>query len=259
MNLIATFTIATLTSILYFTIFWSISIKLKKAWVADIAWATGFFVVYFVAYTINKGVSFKQNLVFLLLLFWGIRLATYLIIRNFKKEDFRYQKLKEKWGEKWRRKSYLNIFIAQALVLIVINSGALLIAVYGKPFQITLLDYAAAAIWILGFLIESVADLQMFQFKSNPNNLNKIYKRGLWRYSRHPNYLGECIMWFAIFLLAVPLPYGLVGIASPILITLSLLKFTGINTVENKLKTNPEYLDYINKTPKFLPKFKKLS
>lgn len=257
MNLIATFTIATLTSILYFTIFWSISIKLKKAWLADIAWATGFFVVYFVTYTINKGGSFKQNLILLLLLFWGIRLATYLIIRNFNKEDFRYQKLKEKWGSKWPRKSYLNIFIAQAITLVVINSGALLVAVYGKPFQIALLDYVAVTIWILGFLIESIADLQMYKFKSNPNNKGKIYKKGFWKYTRHPNYLGECIMWFAIFLLALSLPYGIVAIVSPIVITLSLLKFTGINTVEDKLKNNPEYLEYINKTPKFLPNFKK--
>lgn len=257
MNLLATFTIATLTSILYFTIFWSLSLKLKKTWLADIAWATGFFVVYFVAYTINKGGSFKQNLILLLLLFWGMRLAAYLIIRNFKKEDFRYQKLKDKWGSKWAKKSFLNIFVLQALALIVINSGAILAAVYGKPFQITFLDYIATGIWILGFLIESIADLQIYKFKSNLNNQGKIYTRGLWKYTRHPNYLGESIMWLAIFLLVLPLPYGIIALVSPVAITFFLLKFTGVKPVEDKLKNNPEYIEYINNTPKFLPILRK--
>lgn len=250
---LATFTIATLTSILYFSIFWLVSVKFKKAWMADIAWATGFFVVYLVTYLINKSGGIIQNLILLMLLFWGFRLATYLTIRNFNKEDFRYQKLKEKWGSRWLKKSFLNIFIAQAIILVVINSSAIISTVSGQKPQIGLIDYVAALIWLVGFLTESIADLQMFKFKSNPLNHGKILNKGLWSYTRHPNYLGESLMWFAIFLIVLPFPYGIVGIISPIAITFFLLKVTGINTVESKLKDNPEYVEYIKNTPSFIP------
>lgn len=254
MHTLATFTIATLASILYFTIFWSLSIKFKKLWMADIAWATGFFVVYLVTYLINKDTGFKQTIILLMLFFWGFRLATYLLIRNFNKEDFRYQKLKDKWGSTWPRRSYLSIFLTQALILIVVNCGSIIASVANNNIQISLIDYFAAALWLIGFLVESIGDLQMYRFKSNPNNHGKIYTKGLWHYTRHPNYLGESIMWTAICIMVLPLPYGYIALVSPVAITFFLLRITGINTVESKLKDNPEYAEYIKNTPSFLPR-----
>jgi len=258
MQIIATFTIATLTSILYFTIFWTLSIKFKKTWLADVAWATGFFVTYLVAYLINNSGGFKHNLILILLFFWGTRLAIYLLLKNINKEDFRYQKLKDKWSNNWAKKSYLMVFVPQALMLIVINSGAIISTYTSRTPQISWLDYIATTVWILGFLIESIADLQMFQFKSHSYNQNRIYTKGLWKYSRHPNYFGECLMWIAIFLLVLPLQFGIVGVISPIVITFFLLKVTGVTPVENKLKDNPEYAEYIQKTPVFLPNVRQI-
>lgn len=258
MQYLASFTIALLTSVVYFTVFWFLTTKFKKLWLADVAWATGFFVVYLISYLINKSGGIVQNLILLMLLFWGIRLASYLIIRNYNKEDFRYEKLKNKFGSKWLNRSYLSVFVIQAIILVVVNSAAIIATVNFKSESITTLNYIAAVLWLIGFLIESIADLQLYKFKQTTPDSEKVMKKGLWKYTRHPNYLGEIIMWSSILILIIPSRYWYIGIISPIVITFFLLKFTGINLVENRRKESLEYQEYKSITPKIFPNFKQI-
>jgi len=253
MQYLATFTIALLTSVLYFTIFWIVATRIKKLWLADIAWSSGFFIVYLVVYIINKSGGIVQNLILIMLFFWGLRLTSYLTIRNYNKEDFRYENLKNKYGSQWLKKSYLRIFLLQAFVLILVNSASIIATVNVKSNSITPINYLAATIWILGFLIESIADLQLYKFKSHSINQGKVMNRGLWKYSRHPNYLGEILMWTGIFILILPLQYGLIGVISPVMITVFLLKISGINLLEKKLKQKPEFETYKSETPALIP------
>ncbi len=258
MQYLATFTIALLSSVLYFTVFWVIAIKFKKLWLADIAWATGFFIVYLIAYTINNSGGILQNLILILLFFWGLRLGTYLTIRNLRKSDYRYEELKQRFGSKWLKKSYIGIFVMQAVLLILVNSAAIIATVNVNGASITTLNYIATLTWLFGFIIESIADLQMFVFKSKESNKGKLMTKGLWKFSRHPNYLGEIIMWISIFILVLPLSYGYIGILSPIAIIFFLTRFSGINLLEKKLKENPEFETYKSETPALIPNPQKL-
>lgn len=256
MEYLATFSIISLASIVYFSFFWLLSIKVKKFWMADIAWATGFFVIYLFSYIINSSGGFKQNLLLFLLFFWGIRLCVYLTIKNWNKEDFRYQQFKNRWGKNLVRNSYLQIFIPQSLLLVLINAGAIIATLSSENPQITIADVAIVILWLLGFLIESISDLQLYKFKYNTNNHNKVLNKGLWKYSRHPNYLGEIIMWSSIFLLVISFKNGIYGIISPILISYLLVKVSGIKLVEKKLSQNSEYKEYMENTPMLVPSLK---
>jgi steroid 5-alpha reductase family enzyme len=113
-------------------------------------------------------------------------------------------------------------------------------------------------VWLTGFIFETVADIQLYKFIHNPANAGKVMNQGLWYYSRHPNYFGESLMWWGIFIIALPVPYGIITIISPIWITYMLLKVSGVTLLESSLKEKrPEYVDYIKTTSAFIPLPKK--
>jgi steroid 5-alpha reductase family enzyme len=111
---------------------------------------------------------------------------------------------------------------------------------------------------MIGFGFEAVADEQLYRFKSNPENAGKVFSGGLWAWSRHPNYFGECLVWWGFFFVTASTPFSFWTIISPVLITLVLLKMTGIPlTEETLLRKKPEYSDYIRRTRPFVPWFPK--
>jgi len=123
------------------------------------------------------------------------------------------------------------------------------------------IDLAGIIIWTVGFLFETIGDLQMFFFKRNPENKGKIMNKGLWKYTRHPNYFGETTLWWGIFLMVIPItkffPYVWFSIISPIVITFLLLRVSGITLLERKWSDNTEYEEYKRKTSAFIPWFPK--
>ncbi len=122
-----------------------------------------------------------------------------------------------------------------------------------------ILDYIGISIWSIGFLFEFIADLQMHLFKKKPENKGKIMKKGLWKYSRHPNYFGEITMWFGLFFLALYefMAWNFVSIISPIVIALLLIYVTGLPLAETRFKDNEEYQKYKQKTNALIPWFPK--
>jgi steroid 5-alpha reductase family enzyme len=115
------------------------------------------------------------------------------------------------------------------------------------------LDYLGVAIWIIGFYFEAVGDYQLSKFKKDPTNKGKIIQTGLWRYTRHPNYFGEVVLWWGIFLIAVNSPNGLIGIIGPLTITFLILKVSGIPMLEEKYEGRADFGAYKNRTSKFFP------
>jgi steroid 5-alpha reductase family enzyme len=109
--------------------------------------------------------------------------------------------------------------------------------------------------WIAGFAFESVGDFQMMRFKQNPANKGKVMNLGLWKYTRHPNYFGESVMWWGIFFIAISADWGWIAVMSPVVITTLLLKVSGVPLLEKKYSENPEYQNYIKKTSSFIPWF----
>jgi steroid 5-alpha reductase family enzyme len=150
--------------------------------------------------------------------------------------------------------SFLQIFMLQGLVVVAISAPVLI--TFGAPGgESNLLDWIGAALWLAGFLFELIADWQLLRFIRNEKNKGRIMRYGLWRYSRHPNYFGEALLWWGVFLIGLSSLYGAWGIVSPLLISYLLLRVSGIPMLEAKWDGNQEYEEYRERTNAFFPWF----
>jgi steroid 5-alpha reductase family enzyme len=199
------------------------------------------------------GWQFRRLLVSGFVIIWGMRLAIYIYLRNRgRKEDFRYAQWKKDWGKNWIIRSYLQVFILQGFFMLTIAYPLFLLA-QNQTGHLICLDVTGIVLWLTGFFFEAVGDAQMRSFKQDSANKGKIMDRGLWKYTRHPNYFGESTMWWGIFIITLNAPYGWAAIFSPIIITFLLLRVSGVPLLEKKYESNPAYREYIRKTSSFLP------
>jgi steroid 5-alpha reductase family enzyme len=196
-------------------------------------------------------------LVNILISIWGIRLAWYITSRNKSKtEDYRYLAWRKEWGKWFYVRSYLQVYLLQGFLLYFI---ALPVLAVNKSIASPLgwLDLIGVAIWIFGFFFEMVGDAQLAQFIKNPVNKGKLMQNGLWAYTRHPNYFGEVMLWWGIWLIALSAPNGWLAICGPLTITFLILKVSGIPMLEKKMSEHPEFAEYKRKTSGFIPWFRK--
>ncbi len=184
---------------------------------------------------------------------WGVRLATHLLVRKSGQgEDFRYRAWRDQWGRWFLLRSILQIYVLQGAVLLVILTPVLL-ARRAPGGPLGLVDGLGVAVWASGFFFEAVGDAQLLAFKREPGNRGRFITRGLWRYSRHPNYFGEATLWWGVFLVGLGAGGGLVGVVSPVTITALLLFVSGIPMLERKWAGDPEFEAYRRRTSAFFP------
>lgn len=229
---------------------WVISLATKDVSIVDNLWSLMFLAATVVYYLFASDSGSHATLLLVLVSTWALRLSIFLAIRNWgEEEDRRYREIRAN-NEPFWIKSLFIVFGLQA-VLAWFISVPLLAAM--SATTISTLEIIAITMWACGFLIEAVSDHQLHKFKSNPDNAGKVMDRGLWRYSRHPNYFGECLIWWSFFLFAIGHgPWWI--IISPILMTLLLLKVSGVSLMEKDISTRrPEYVDYIRRTSAFIP------
>ncbi|MEQ1849853.1 MAG: DUF1295 domain-containing protein [Candidatus Peribacteraceae bacterium] len=232
-------------------IWFLISLIAKRNDVADIAWGLGFVLLTWVGWWISGG-SARSLLVSTLVSIWGLRLALHIGRRCLSKpEDARYRAWRESWSHPILR-SYLQVFVLQGLLLFVIAVSALFIHA-SPPSGLKILDLVGALIWTAGFIVESISDQQLRHFLRDPANKGKVMDKGLWRYSRHPNYFGEVVLWWGIFVIALGVPGGVVTIWSPLMITVLILFVSGVPMLEKKYAGRPDYEEYKKKTSIFVP------
>ncbi len=238
---------------IYVNLLFLLAMLLKKNDIMDVAWGLGFIMVAVVYLLLVPGYHWRRMLVSALVAVWGLRLAIFIYLRNKgKKEDFRYAKWRQDWGKHWVLRSYLQVFLLQGFFMLTI-SYPLFFYAPNQTAAFSLLDGLGVLLWLLGFFFEAVGDNQMRRFKSDPSNKGKIMDRGLWRYTRHPNYFGESAMWWGIFLITLNVAYGWIAVFSPLVITTLLLRVSGVPLLEKKFETNPAYREYILKTSSFIP------
>ena len=193
--------------------------------------------------------------VVVLVLAWGLRLAGYITWRNWGHgEDRRYQAIRARNEPHFAAKSLYLVFALQMVLAWIVSAPTLAALVGGRPFGA--LDVAGLALAAIGFLFEAVGDAQMAAFKADPAHHGQVMDRGLWRYTRHPNYFGEACLWWGIGLVA--LAAGGLGaawtLASPLLMTVLLLKVSGVALLEKDIaERRPAYRDYVTRTNAFLP------
>ncbi|MDP8201426.1 MAG: DUF1295 domain-containing protein [Candidatus Tenebribacter burtonii] len=242
---------------LYMNLIFVLAVMKKNNGIVDIAWGLGFIMIALLNFFYIPGFTARQLLVTLLIVLWGIRLAHYVNCRNKNKpEDFRYANWRREWGKYWMIRTYFQVFMFQGLFMLIVVSPVFILH-YDTGGKLGLLEIIGAAVWIIGYLFESIGDLQMMNFKKDPANKGKIITSGVWKYTRHPNYFGESAMWWGIFLIVVNIANGLWGIISPATITFLLLFVSGIPLLEKKYKDNPEFQEYARKTSIFIPWFPK--
>lgn len=242
----------------FMIILWLVSLALKNSSIVDIFWGAGFVLsawLYF-AFT-PDGFLPRKLLLVILVTIWGLRLSTHIFLRNKgKPEDFRYQKWREENGSIWWWKSFFQVFLLQGLLLWVISLTLLVAQYFGKVDHLTILDFAGAAIWLVGFYFESVGDFQLKRFIKNPENRGKVLTSGVWRYTRHPNYFGDAAQWWGYFLIALAAG-GWWSVISPIIMTYLLTRVSGVALLEKSLDAKPGYRQYVESTSAFIPWFPK--
>jgi steroid 5-alpha reductase family enzyme len=254
MNFLSVYATGLVVILLLMALLWLLSLRLKNSSIVDIFWGTGFVIANWVYLALTPdGFLPRKLLISLLVTIWGLRLSIYILLRNWgKPEDFRYQKWRKEEGPKWWWLSFFRVFLLQGALMWLI-SAPLLAAQVGKlPDRLTVMDYLGIAVWLVGFFFESVGDYQLARFKSNPTNKGKVLDRGVWRYTRHPNYFGDSAQWWGYYLIAAAAG-GWWTIFSPIIMTLFLLRVSGVALLEKTLETRPGYKEYIERTSAFVP------
>ncbi|MBC7364040.1 MAG: DUF1295 domain-containing protein [Candidatus Aminicenantes bacterium] len=252
------FWVAALTIFIYMNLVFIFSLLKKNASVVDIAWGAGFLLALLVSWLTSpdftEQITGRKVLVIILVAVWGLRLSWHIYQRNKgKPEDFRYATWRQKWGRWFVLRSYFQIFLLQGFFMFLVILPALLIIGHPSGSSWTWLDYLGVLVWASGFLFETRADAELKRFKANPANKGQIIKTGLWRYSRHPNYFGEALMWWGIFILGLNSPFGWLGLISPLTITILLTRVSGIPLLEKKYAGNPDYQAYRAVTSAFFP------
>jgi steroid 5-alpha reductase family enzyme len=234
---------------------WLISLAVKNAALADRIWGLGFILVAWVTFIQVGHDAAKTMMIPALTTIWGLRLFIHISWRSRGKgEDPRYGAMRKKHGKAFWIISLFKVFIVQGLFMWTIS----FVVQYGQAARydaaINAFDIAGMLIWTVGLFFESVSDWQLARFISNHENRGKIMNRGLWKYSRHPNYFGESCIWWGMFIIVLQAPGGIVTIISPLLITYTLLRVSGVTLMERTIfGDNPDYKKYVESTSSFIP------
>ncbi|MGH2784740.1 MAG: DUF1295 domain-containing protein [Actinomycetota bacterium] len=234
---------------------WLASLGIRNAGIVDVFWGFGFVLVATTAFWIGDGYTPRRVLVLLLASIWGMRLAVHLGLRNLgKPEDFRYARMRQKAGLRFGVKSLFTVFAVQAVAMWVVALPLQLAQAAGTVERVTWRDGVGAGLWLIGFAFESVGDAQLRRFRADPANAGAVMDRGLWRYTRHPNYFGDATLWWGFFVIALNAPDGWWAIVSPLTMTLLLSRISGVPMLERRLRrTRPGYEDYARRTSALFP------
>ncbi|MEL6686981.1 MAG: DUF1295 domain-containing protein [Pseudomonadota bacterium] len=251
------------------TLVWLISLLMRDASIIDIFWGFGFTLVglvclYLVSGRFSESPSAYLWLMTLMPMLWGLRLTLYLAKRNLGHgEDGRYIAMRKRSGlaeMTWRLRAILTIFWGQGLLILIVSAPVWIATANGKSVDIGILAIVGAIIWLAGVLFEAIGDAQLAAFlKSNadydgPYEDKPVLDTGLWAWTRHPNYFGNALLWWGIFIAACQAPLGWVGFFGPLIMTFLLMRVSGRDLLEKKLKKRPAYRDYVERTSSFIPR-----
>lgn len=236
---------------------WLIHLGIRNASVVDPGWAFGIPLLAVVYAVMGPGYFWRRWLLAGMAAIWGVRLGTYLLLRIVgKPEEGRYQELRRQWQHHLALR-FLAFFEFQALLDLLLSLPFLLAALNPRT-TLSLLEYAGFALWLVALAGEAVADGQLAAFKRDSSSHGQVCQRGLWNYSRHPNYFFEWLIWLAWALFALASPYGWMALVCPVLMFYFLFRVTGIPATEAQaLRSKGEaYRRYQQTTSAFVPWFK---
>ncbi len=235
-------------------VLWISSLIKKDASIVDIFWGLGFVMVGWASWRLSDANSQRGTVLAVLTTLWGVRLGGYLWWRNHGKgEDFRYQAMRRHYGSSFAIKSLIIVFGVQGALMWIVSLPVQL-GQMTNDAKIGVVGCIGIVVWAIGFLFESVGDIQLARFKANSANAGKVMDKGLWRYTRHPNYFGDACVWWGIAIIAAESRIGLFGIVGAVVMNVLLLKYSGVPILEKSInKRRPGYEEYQRRTSSFFP------
>lgn len=238
------------------TAVWLLSLAKRDASIVDVFWGLGFVLLAWGWTLPAEAATPRRWLVPALVTVWGVRLAVHIFLRGWGQgEDWRYRAMRRRWGAAFPWLSLPLVFWLQALLLWIVAWPILAAVTSPEPTGWTWLDAVGCLLFAVGFFFEVVGDRQLTRFKAEPANRGEVMDRGLWRWTRHPNYFGDAVLWWGLgcFALAVGAGWTLAG---PVLMTVLLLRVSGVTLLERGLEERrPAYREYKERTSAFVPWF----
>lgn len=239
---------------------WLVSLPLRNASIVDPIWSLGFVVVGWVTFiSQHQHVdALRTGVLLAFVTIWGVRLSLHLFIRNVGHgEDYRYKAMRKKHGAKFWHVSLRTVFLVQGVLMWIVSLPLQFgIGTSSKTSWWLLPLVLGAIVWLIGFGFESIGDAQLKAFKADPASAGQVMDRGLWRYTRHPNYFGDATVWWGIFLVSLGAGgWAWLGVIGPVVMTTLLRRVSGVTLLEKSLvKRRPGYEDYVRRTSPFLPR-----
>ena len=234
-------------------ILWLVSLQLKDASIADLIWGIWFVIE---AWITHLTIPTTRSLIMLFLTsIWGLRLSLYLGWRNHgQPEDRRYQAMRSNHGQHFWWRSLFTVFLFQMLIAWLVGMPQR----FGSTATpLGLLDWIGLSFFCIGLFFEVVGDWQLSQFLKD-GNTDGVLCKGVWKYTRHPNYFGDALLWWGFGLLGFSATGTWWILLSPFLMTALLLKVSGVSMLERTIQSRrPKYQDYIERTSAFIPWFPK--
>ncbi len=234
---------------------WLVSLAWHDASIVDPIWPLGFVMVAWVTRAVATGNDARQWLLVALVSVWGLRLSGYLAWRKRgAPEDPRYQAMRRHWGDRFPAVSLVTVFLLQGVLMWIVSLPVQLGQIRSTP-GLGVLAVLGVLVWLVGFAFETIGDAQLARFKADPASRGQVMDRGLWRYTRHPNYFGDACVWWGIALVAAESALGAIGLVGALVMTVLLVRVSGVPMLERSLaKRRPGYNDYVRRTSAFVPR-----
>lgn len=238
---------------------WLRSLQLGKVCIVDSAWGLAILASSWSTLALTPQVTGRGILLTVAATFWAARLSGHVTWRNWNRpEDRRYAAFRAAHGQAYAGVSLVTVFLLQALLGWVVALPVQLgtwSAVATPGSTVGLPEMAGFFLALFGVAFEGVADWQLAVFKRDPANAGRVMRTGLWARSRHPNYFGEACVWWGMWLMAAPGGMGWAALLSPVLVTVLLLKVSGVTLAEKGMDSRrPGYAAYVRETPAFFPR-----
>jgi steroid 5-alpha reductase family enzyme len=234
---------------------WLLSLWRRDASLVDVYWGPGFGLIAAVAWSVGEGGDAERRALSLALVWlWGLRLGGYLLWRNWGAgEDYRYQAMRRHYGERFALVSLGTVFGVQGVLQWLVSLPVQVVH-FSAGGPLGSLDAAGVLLFAVGLGFEALGDWQLARWKADPAHRGQVMDRGLWRYTRHPNYFGDCCVWWGLFAIALSTPVGVWTLPAPLLMSFLLLRVSGVTLLERGLrKRRPAYADYAARTSAFFP------
>ncbi|MEX1208181.1 MAG: DUF1295 domain-containing protein [Acidimicrobiia bacterium] len=253
MNLPEALLITGVVTAIALVVVWLASLALHNASIVDPFWGTGFTIVAWTAFIVAGDRGAHDLLLALLVTIWGTRLSGYLLWRSIgKEEDYRYQAFRRRWGSRFGIVSLFTVFLLQGVLLWIVSLPVQVAML--APGEIGLLSAIGIVVWGIGLSFEAIGDWQLARFKANPDNRGQVMDRGMWRYTRHPNYFGDFCVWWGIFIAALDASGTAWTVIGPMLMSWLLIRVSGVAMLEKTIaKRRPGYAEYAARTNAFFP------